>query len=135
MVRKPQFCVICAADPSVAHHLFCFYLFLHRHLKATVAEGDAAAVRLTQEVQPPCCRSEVHSSVLFAALAVAAAASGEAEIPRMVLEWEVIQNKAGVLLYEEPEFIYIGGDLKKRKKDELVPTYRKQKCICSSIHQ
>lgn len=85
-------------------------LFLHRHLKATAAEGGAAAARLTQEVQPPCCRWEVHSSVLFAALAVAAPVSREAEIPRMVLEREVIQNKAGVLLYEEPEFVYIGGN-------------------------
>lgn len=127
MVSKPQFCVFCAADPSVAHLLSCFYLFLHRHAKATVAKGDAAAVRLTQEVQPPCCRSEVHSSVLFAALAVTAPASGEAEIPRMVLEWEVIQNEAGVLLYEEPEFIYIGGDFKKKEKRWVSSNIQKTK--------
>lgn len=75
-----------------------------------MAEGDAAAVTVTEKVQA-CCRSEVHSSVLFAALTVAAPASGEAEIPRMVLEGEVIQNEAGVLLNEESEFIYIGGDI------------------------
>lgn len=53
-------------------------------------------------------RSSGLPSVVFAALAVAA--PGEAEIPWVVLEGEVIQDEAGVLLYEESELVCKGGD-------------------------
>lgn len=79
----------------------------------TVAEGDTAAVWLTLEVQQLRCDREVHSSVLFAALADLAL--GERESARVVLEREVIRHEARVLLNEQSQFVYIGRKRKSHK--------------------